>query len=55
MKKKCVLPLHKLNKVTEEDMPLYVSHLYLKSGAFSLIIAELKNITVIYNLTLVYL
>jgi hypothetical protein len=55
MKKKCVLPLCKLNWVTEEDVPLCVSHLYLKSGAFSLIIAELKNTTVIYDLALVHL
>ncbi len=54
-KKKCVLPLRKLNRVTEEDVPLRVSHLYLKSGAFSLIIAEPKNTIVTYDLTLVHL
>jgi hypothetical protein len=55
MKKKCILPLCKLNQVTEEDMPLCVSHLYLKSGAFSIIIAEPKNTIVIYDLTLIHI
>jgi hypothetical protein len=54
-KKKYVLPLHKLNQVTEEDVSLHVSYLYLKSEAFSLIIAELKNTTVTYDLILIYL
>jgi hypothetical protein len=54
-KKKCVLPLCELNKVTKEDVPLRVSHLYLKSGAFSLIITEPKNTTVTCDLALVHL
>ncbi len=54
-KKKYVLPLCELNRVTEEDVPLRVSHLYLKSGVFSLIIAELKNTTVTCDLALIHL
>jgi hypothetical protein len=54
-KKKYVLPLYKLNKVTEEDVPLRVSHLYLENGAFSLIIAEPKNTTITCDLALVHL
>jgi hypothetical protein len=41
--------------MTEEDVPLRVSHLYLESGVFNLIIVEPKNTTVIYDLALVHL